>query len=91
MPVNLTDHYPTMYMIDNLTIIKNCTKNVPLHRSRKSFHSQILCEELDKKFGELVSNNLPLNRAIINFVFDKFVAQMTKTIDRQCIFKTFTV
>ena len=29
LPANFTDHYPTMCMIDNLTMIKNNTKNVP--------------------------------------------------------------
>ena len=40
LPAKLTDHYPIMCLIDNLKIIKNNTKNVSLHRDRKSFNSQ---------------------------------------------------
>ena len=82
LQANLTDHYPTMCIIDNLTVIKNNTKNVPSYRDRKSHNSQIFCNKLDKKLGELATNNLPLNHAIFNFVFDKFVAQITEMIDK---------
>ena len=82
LPANLTDHYLTMCMINNLKIIKNNTKNVPSYTDRKSFHSQNFCDELDKKLGELVSNNLPFNHAIFNSVFDKFITQITKIIDK---------
>ena len=85
LPVNLTDHYPTICLIDNLTIIKNNPKNVP--RDGKFFNSQIFCDELKEKLGELVSNNLPLNHAIFNSVFDEFVSQITEMIDRHAPFK----
>ena len=77
-----------MCMIDNLTIIKNNAKNVPSYRDRKSFKSHIFCDKLDEKLGELVSHNLPLNHAIFNFVFDKFVTQITERSDRHAPFKT---
>ena len=79
--INLADHYPTTCMIDNLKIIKNNTKNVPSYRDRKFFNSLNFCNEIDKKLGELVSNNLPFNRAIFNSVFDKFIT-LTKIIDK---------
>ena len=60
------------------TVIKNDTNNVPLHKDQKSFNLIIFCNELDKKLGKLVSNNLSLNHAIFNSVFDKFVARITK-------------
>ena len=69
-------------MIDNLTIIKNNTKNVPSCRDRKAFNLQIFCDKLDAKLGELVSHNFPLNHAIFNSVFDKFVDQITEMINR---------
>ena len=83
----LTNHYPTMYMINNLIIIKNTTKSIPSYRDRKSFNSNIFCDKLDDKFGELASNNFPLNHAIFNSVFDKFVAQITERIDRHAPLK----
>ena len=86
LPANLTDHYPTICMMDNLTIKKNNTKNVPSYRYGKFFNSQIFCDELKEKLGELVSNNLPLNHAIFNSVFDEFVAQITEMIDRHAPF-----
>ena len=69
LPTNLTDHYPTLCMIGNLTIGKNTAKNVPSIRDRKSFNSEIFCDELGEKLEEMVSNNLPLNHAIFNSVF----------------------
>ena len=87
LPANLTDHYPTVCMIDNLTIIKNNTKNVPSYKYEKFFNSQIFCDEFEEKLGKLVSNNLPLNHAIFNSVFDEFVAQITEMIDRHAPFK----
>ena len=82
LPTNLTNHYPIMCVIDNFTIITNNTKNVPSNRDKNLFfNSQIFCNELDEKFCELVSNNLPLNHVIFNSVFDKFVVQIAEMID----------
>ena len=48
---------------------------------------KIFCDKLDEKLREVVSNNLPLIHAIFYSVFNKFVTQITKIIDKQAPLK----
>ena len=84
LPANITDHYPTIWMIDNLKIIKNNIKKMSF---QIEIENLLIHKFFDKKLGKLVSNNLPLIMLFSILCFDKFVAQITKIIDKHAPLK----
>ena len=89
---SLTDHYPIMCKIEKIDLIRNSDKlnTVSYYRDKKTFNSDMFCEDLDIKLFDLVNNQFPLNKLNFDYVFDQFVETIAKTIDLHAPLKRLT-
>ena len=78
---SLTDHYAIMRKIGK---IEKLGKKLPifLYRNKKNFCPEAFSDNLNRELGNLISNNLPLNRDNFNKAFDQFVNLIAKIIDK---------
>ena len=81
IPTSLMDHYAIMCKISK---IEKLRKKLPisLYRNKKKFCPEAFSDNLDRKLGNLISNNFSLNRDNFNKTFDQLINLIAKIIDK---------